>query len=187
MFLERELTGARHVEVQVIADQHGTVWPVGLRDCTLQRRHQKVVEESACVLLDAGQDNGIRAAAVRLCQCAGYTGAGTVEFLYLPGKRRYHFLEVNTRLQVEHPVTELTTGLDLVKLQLAVARGERLTGGPPATSGHAVEVRLTAEDPDARFTPAPGRISRFRPAVGPGIRVDTGVCEGTRSPRSSTR
>ncbi|MBE1495759.1 acetyl/propionyl-CoA carboxylase alpha subunit/acetyl-CoA carboxylase carboxyltransferase component [Amycolatopsis lexingtonensis] len=178
VFLERELTGARHVEVQVIADRHGAVWPVGLRDCSLQRRHQKVLEESACVLLDPAQEAGIRAAAARLCCDAGYTNAGTVEFLYLPATREYCFLEVNARLQVEHPVTELTTGLDLVKLQIAVARGERLTGAPPAPSGHAMEVRLTAEDPDHGFAPAPGRIRRFRLPAGPGVRVDTGVAEG---------
>ncbi|MGW5718694.1 ATP-binding protein [Amycolatopsis sp. NPDC003865] len=178
VFLERELTGARHVEVQVVADRHGAVWPVGLRDCSLQRRHQKILEESACVLLDPARDAEIRAAAARLCRDAGYTNAGTVEFLYLPGERRYCFLEVNARLQVEHPVTELTTGLDLVKLQIAVARGDRLTGAPPAPSGHAMEVRLTAEDPDHGFAPAPGRILRFRLPAGPGVRVDTGVAEG---------
>ncbi|MGW4065130.1 ATP-binding protein [Amycolatopsis sp. NPDC004747] len=178
VFLERELTGARHVEVQVIADRHGAVWPVGLRDCSLQRRHQKVLEESACVLLSPAQDAKIRAAAARLCCDAGYTNAGTVEFLYRPETREYHFLEVNARLQVEHPVTELTTGLDLVKLQIAVARGDRLTGAPPVPSGHAMEVRLTAEDPDHGFVPAPGRIRRFRLPAGPGVRVDTGVAEG---------
>ncbi|WIX98588.1 carboxyl transferase domain-containing protein [Amycolatopsis mongoliensis] len=178
VFLERELTGARHVEVQIIADRYGEVWPVGLRDCTLQRRHQKVLEESSCVLLDPEQDAEIRAAAVRLCRLAGYTNAGTVEFLYVPATREYHFLEINARLQVEHPVTELTTGLDLVKLQIAVARGDRLAGTPPERSGHAIEVRLTAEDPDDGFAPAPGRLRRFRLPSGPGIRVDTGVAEG---------
>jgi acetyl/propionyl-CoA carboxylase alpha subunit/acetyl-CoA carboxylase carboxyltransferase component len=177
VFLERELTGTRHVEVQVIADRHGGVWPVGLRDCSLQRRHQKVIEESAS-LLDPGQEAEIRTAAAKLCRWAGYTGAGTVEFLYSPESRGYYFLEVNARLQVEHPVTELTTGLDLVKLQLAVARGERLAGAPPAPAGHAIEARLNAEDADNGFAPAPGRIRRFRPPTGPGIRVDTGVAEG---------
>ncbi|HEU5470989.1 MAG TPA: carboxyl transferase domain-containing protein [Actinophytocola sp.] len=178
VFLERALRRTRHVEVQVIADRHGTVWPVGLRDCSLQRRHQKVIEESACPLLDAGQEAEIRAAAAQLCRCAGYTGAGTVEFLYAPDTRDYYFLEVNARLQVEHPVTELTTGLDLVKLQIAVARGERLGGAPPVPSGHAIEARLNAEDADNGFAPAPGRIRRFRPPCGPGIRVETGVAEG---------
>ncbi len=180
VFLERELTGARHIEVQVIADPHGAVWSVGLRDCTLQRRHQKVIEESGCALLDAEQERDIRAAAAELCRAAGYSNAGTVEFLYLPESRRHYFLEINARLQVEHPVTELTTGLDLVKLQIAVARGERLCGDPPATWGHAIEARLNAEDPDNRFAPAPGRVRRLRLPVGPGIRVDTGVAEGDR-------
>ena len=178
VFLERELTGARHVEVQVIADRYGTVWPVGLRDCTLQRRHQKVLEESACMLLEENQETEIREAAARLCRHAGYTNAGTVEFLYIPATGKHYFLEINARLQVEHPVTELTTGLDLVKLQIAMARGEQLAGTPPAVSGHAIEVRLNAEDPDRGFAPAPGRIRRFRPPAGPGVRVDTGVAEG---------
>jgi acetyl/propionyl-CoA carboxylase alpha subunit/acetyl-CoA carboxylase carboxyltransferase component len=178
LFLERQITNARHVEVQVIADHHGGVWAVGLRDCTLQRRHQKVIEESACTLLDAGQEAEIRRAAAELCRRAGYTGAGTVEFLYAPESGRFRFMEVNARLQVEHPVTELTTGLDLVKLQIEVARGGRLDGEPPAPSGHAIEARLNAEDPDNQFAPAPGRIRWFRPPAGPGVRVDTGVAEG---------
>ncbi len=179
VFLERHITGARHVEVQVIADHHGSTWAVGLRDCTLQRRHQKVIEESACTLLDAHQELEIRQAAAALCQRARYTNAGTVEFLYSPATRSYSFMEVNARLQVEHPVTELTTGLDLVKLQIAVAQGARLPGAPPeAASGHAIEARLNAEDPDNQFAPAPGRIRWFRPPAGPGIRVDTGVAEG---------
>jgi acetyl/propionyl-CoA carboxylase alpha subunit len=178
VFLERQITNARHVEVQLIADHHGGVRSVGLRDCTLQRRHQKVIEESACTLLDAEEELAIREGAAELCRRAGYTNAGTVEFLYSPESRAFHFMEVNARLQVEHPVTELTTGLDLVKLQLAVARGERLPGEPPATTGHAIEARLNAEDPNRQFAPAPGHIRWFRPATGPGIRVDTGVAEG---------
>jgi acetyl/propionyl-CoA carboxylase alpha subunit/acetyl-CoA carboxylase carboxyltransferase component len=178
VFLERQITNARHVEVQVIADHHGGVWAVGLRDCTLQRRHQKMIEESACTLLDAGQEAEIRRAAAELCRRAGYTNAGTVEFLYSPESRQYHFMEVNARLQVEHPVTEQTTGLDLVKLQIQMARGDRLDGEPPAPSGHAIEARLNAEDPDNQFAPAPGRIRWFRPPAGPGVRVDTGVAEG---------
>jgi acetyl/propionyl-CoA carboxylase alpha subunit/acetyl-CoA carboxylase carboxyltransferase component len=188
VFLEQRLTDARHLEVQMIADQHGGVLAVGLRDCTLQRRHQKVLEESGCPLLGPATEAELRHAAVELCRHAGYSGAGTVEFLYLPESRRFYFLEVNARLQVEHPVTELTTGLDLVKLQLAVARGERLatmfapqaslSGPAPVVSGHAIEVRLNAEDPDNGFAPAPGRIRRFRVPVGPGVRVDTGVTEG---------
>jgi len=178
VFLERQITGARHVEVQVIADDDGTVWPVGVRDCTLQRRHQKVIEESACTLLDPEQEAEIRGAAAELCRRAGYTSAGTVEFLYSPETRRHLFMELNARLQVEHPVTELTTGLDLVKLQIEVARGGRLGSEPPAPSGHAIEARLNAEDPDNQFAPAPGRIRWFRAPSGPGVRVDTGVAEG---------
>ena len=128
VFIERVVTDARHVEVQLIADHHGTVWAAGVRDCSLQRRNQKVIEESHCVALTPQQDADLRAAAVRLAALAGYTNAGTVEFLYQPAGEQFAFLEVNTRLQVEHPVTELTTGLDLVKLQLHVAAGGRLEG-----------------------------------------------------------
>jgi acetyl/propionyl-CoA carboxylase alpha subunit/acetyl-CoA carboxylase carboxyltransferase component len=178
VFLERQITGARHVEVQVIADHHGGVWSVGLRDCTLQRRQQKLIEESSCTLLEPGQEAEIRQEAAELCRRAGYTSAGTVEFLYTPESRRWYFMEVNARLQVEHPVTELTTGLDLVKLQIEVARGGRLDGEPPAASGHALEARLNAEDPDNQFAAAPGRIRWLRLPAGPGVRVDTGVAEG---------
>ena len=182
VFLERQVLNARHVEVQVIADHHGGVWSVGVRDCTLQRHHQKVIEESSCTLLRPEQEAELRRSAAELCRRAGYTSAGTVEFLYTPESGRWYFMEVNARLQVEHPVTELTTGLDLVKLQIEVARGGRLDGDPPAASGHALEARLNAEDPDRQFTPAPGRIRWFRPPAGPGIRVDTGVAEGDDIP-----
>jgi acetyl/propionyl-CoA carboxylase alpha subunit len=178
VFMERVVTAARHVEVQLIADQHGTAWAVGVRDCSLQRRNQKVIEESHCVALTPQQDAELRAAAVRLALRAGYTNAGTIEFLYQPAEQRFAFLEVNTRLQVEHPVTELTTGLDLVKLQLHVAAGGKLDGDPPATFGYAVEARLNAEDPQRGFAPAPGTIETLVLPVGPGIRVDTGVAEG---------
>jgi acetyl/propionyl-CoA carboxylase alpha subunit/acetyl-CoA carboxylase carboxyltransferase component len=178
VFLEQEITGARHVEVQVIADHHGGVWPVGVRDCTLQRRHQKVIEESSCALLTPEQEAEIRRQAALLCRDAGYTSAGTVEFLLTPRTGRWYFMEVNARLQVEHPVTELTTGLDLVKLQIALARGGRLDGDPPAATGHAIEARLNAEDPDNGFVAAPGHVRWFRPPAGPGVRVDTGVTEG---------
>jgi acetyl/propionyl-CoA carboxylase alpha subunit/acetyl-CoA carboxylase carboxyltransferase component len=178
VFLERQIAHARHVEVQVIADHHGGVWSAGLRDCTLQRRHQKVIEESSCTLLEPGQEAEIRRAAAELCRRTGYTSAGTVEFLYAPESGRWYFMEVNARLAVEHPVTELTTGLDLVKLQIEVARGGRLDGEPPAASGHAIEARLNAEDPDNQFAAAPGRIRWLRLPAGPGVRVDTGVAEG---------
>ena len=178
VFLERVVSAARHVEVQLIADHYGTVWAPGVRDCSMQRRNQKVIEESQCVALTPAQDAELRAAASRLATLAGYTNAGTVEFLYEPAHRRFAFLEVNTRLQVEHPVTELTTGLDLVKLQLHVAAGGRLVGEMPATTGYAVEARLNAEDPHRGFAPAPGVIDSLILPVGPGIRVDTGVAEG---------
>ena len=144
VFMERVVTGARHVEVQIIGDRHGTVWAVGVRDCSLQRRNQKVIEESHCIALTDEQDRELREAAVRLAVAAGYENAGTVEFLYEPAKEQFAFLEVNTRLQVEHPVTELTTGLDLVKLQLHVAAGGRLAGAPPTAAGFAIEARLNA-------------------------------------------
>ncbi|MGA2457552.1 MAG: carboxyl transferase domain-containing protein [Terriglobales bacterium] len=178
VFIEQLVQGARHVEVQVIADHHGTTWAVGVRDCTIQRRHQKVLEEAPSPALSREQDQALREAAVRLSQAAGYSNAGTVEFLYQPESRQFFFMEMNTRLQVEHPVTECTTGLDLVKLQIHVARGGHLEGEPPRTTGHAIEVRLNAEDPDNGFAPAPGAIGRFRILTGPGVRVDTGVLEG---------
>ncbi|PKH40891.1 Acetyl/propionyl-CoA carboxylase, alpha subunit [Nocardioides alpinus] len=182
VFLERLVTGARHVEVQLIADSHGTAWAVGVRDCTVQRRNQKVIEESASPLLDAGQTDELKASAERLALAVGYVGAGTVEFLYHPGERTFAFLEVNTRLQVEHPITEVTTDLDLVKAQLHVAAGGRLEGAKPAERGHAVEARLNAEDPDRDFAPSPGRIALLDLPSGPGIRVDTGVGEGDTIP-----
>jgi acetyl/propionyl-CoA carboxylase alpha subunit/acetyl-CoA carboxylase carboxyltransferase component len=178
VFLEQLLPGAHHVEVQVIADHFGDVWAAGVRDCTVQRRHQKVLEEAPCPILNAQQDQELRNAALRLTKAAGYCGAGTVEFLFSAETGKFWFIEMNTRLQVEHPVTECTTGLDLVKLQIHVARGGRLEGEPPRTSGHAIEVRLNAEDPENGFAPAPGVIQRFRTMTGPGVRIDTGVAEG---------
>ena len=160
VFIEQLVPAARHVEVQVIADGQGTVWAAGVRDCTLQRRHQKVLEESASTALDADAEQAIRDAAVRLAAAANYRSAGTVEFLVDPDTANFLFMEVNTRLQVEHPVTEVTTGLDLVKLQLLVARGGRLTGAPPQVFGHAIEARVCAEDPENGFAPAPGRLAR---------------------------
>jgi len=178
VFLERLVTGARHVEVQLIADGQGTAWALGVRDCSVQRRNQKIIEESASPVLAPEQVAQLKASAERLALTVGYRGAATVEFLYHPGERRFAFLEVNTRLQVEHPVTELVTGVDLVRLQLHVAAGGKLEAQQPAESGHAVEARLNAEDPDRDFAPAPGRIARLVLPAGPGIRVDTGVCEG---------
>ncbi len=178
VFMEQLVQGARHVEVQVIADLHGKTWAVGVRDCTIQRRHQKILEEAPSPVLSPEQSRELCEAAVRLSRTASYCNAGTVEFLYEPENQRFWFMEMNTQLQVEHPVTECTTGLDLVKLQIHVARGGHLEGEPPRTTGHAIEVRLNAEDPDNGFAPAPGAIGRFRILTGPGVRVDTGVAEG---------
>ncbi len=182
VFLERLVTGARHVEVQVIADGQGTAWALGVRDCSVQRRNQKVIEESASPVLDPEQVAELKASAERLALAVDYRGAGTVEFLYHPGERLFAFLEVNTRLQVEHPITEVTTDVDLVKAQLHVAAGGRLEGDAPVETGHAVEARLNAEDPDRDFAPSPGRIALLALPAGPGIRVDTGVAEGDTIP-----
>ena len=178
IFMERLVEGGRHVEVQVIADQHGTVWAPGVRDCSVQRRNQKVLEESSSPALTVEQDRSLRESAIALVKAAGYVGAGTVEFLYQPDEKLFTFLEVNTRLQVEHPVTEETTGLDLVKLQLHVAEGGRLEGEPPAGNGHAIEARLNAEDAEQGFAPAPGRVELMRIPAGPGVRFDTGFSPG---------
>jgi len=182
VFLEEKVSGARQVEVQVIADHWGTTWALGVRDCTIQRRQQKILEEAPSPVLSQDQDAALRDAAVRLSCAAGYENAGTVEFLYVPSTQRLLFMEMNTRLQVEHPVTECTTGADLVKLQIQVAQGWRLKGSPPLTTGHAVEVRLNAEDPGNGFAPAPGIVERFRLSSGPGVRIDTGVEEGDEIP-----
>ncbi|MEU6747506.1 carboxyl transferase domain-containing protein [Spirillospora sp. NPDC046719] len=181
VFLERLVTGARHVEVQVIADGE-TAWALGVRDCSVQRRNQKVIEESASPVLPPARAAELKASAERLAVAVGYRGAATVEFLYHPGEDLLAFLEVNTRLQVEHPITESTTGFDLVKAQLHVASGGRLEGAPPVERGHAVEARLNAEDPDRDFAPSPGRIARLDLPAGPGVRVDTGVAEGDTIP-----
>jgi acetyl/propionyl-CoA carboxylase alpha subunit/acetyl-CoA carboxylase carboxyltransferase component len=178
VFLERLITEARHVEVQVISDGQGTAWALGVRDCSIQRRNQKIIEESASPVLSPGQARQVKDSAERLARTAGYRGACTVEFLYQPAERSFAFLEVNTRLQVEHAVTEATTGFDLVKAQLHVAAGGRLEGEAPAERGHAVEARLNAEDPDRDFAPAPGRVQLLRWPTGPGIRIDTGITEG---------
>nr|WP_308190381.1 biotin carboxylase N-terminal domain-containing protein [Pseudonocardia sp. TRM90224] len=185
VFLERAIRGGRHVEVQVIADSSGDVWTLGIRDCSVQRRNQKVIEESASTALDPEQEQLLRTSAAALARAAGYVNAGTVEFLYEPKERLLSFLEVNTRLQVEHPVTEATTGVDIVKLQLHVAGGGKLADiapEAPAARGHAIEARLTAEDPEQGFAPAPGRIEHLALPSGPGIRVDTGVATGDLIP-----
>ncbi|OZC95416.1 fused acetyl/propionyl-CoA carboxylase subunit alpha/methylmalonyl-CoA decarboxylase subunit alpha, partial [Rhodococcus sp. 06-235-1A] len=178
VFLERLVTDARHVEVQVIADSHGNVWAPGVRDCSIQRRNQKVIEESSSPLLTKEQADQLRTASAELVKAAGYRGAGTVEYLYQPEQKIFTFLEVNTRLQVEHPITEYTTGIDLVKLQILVADGQALPGACPTEFGHAVEARLNAEDADNGFAPAPGTVELLKFPLGTGIRVDTGIAQG---------
>src|SRR4051794_25080490 len=178
IFMERLVEGGRHIEVQVIADQHGNVWAPGVRDCSVQRRNQKLIEESSSPALSPEQDASLRESAKALVKAAGYVNAGTVEFLYQPTEKLFTFLEVNTRLQVEHPVTEATTGLDIVKLQIHVAAGGRLEGEAPSEFGHAVEARLNAEDAEQDFAPAPGTVEFMRMPTGPGVRVDTGMSVG---------
>jgi len=181
VYLERYVASGRHVEVQVVADAHGAVLHLGDRDCTVQRRHQKLVEEAPAPGLPADVQEGLRASAVRLCQQAGYRGVGTVEFLVDVAAGEYYFLEVNPRIQVEHGVTELVTGVDLVATQLRVAAGEPLpfTQRDVVLRGHALECRINAEDPAAGFRPSPGRLTAWRtPATGPSLRIDTHCVEG---------
>ena len=182
LYVEKAIAPARHVEIQVMCDAHGGVLTCGERECSIQRRHQKLVEESPSPALDATLREEMESAAERACRHIGYRNAGTFEFLVGPDGS-FSFIELNARLQVEHPVTELVTGLDLVREQLRVAAGERLalTGRAPR-SGHAIEIRINAEDPSRGFAPAPGTISRFTPPLGPGVRVDTFVESGTTIP-----
>jgi acetyl-CoA carboxylase biotin carboxylase subunit len=184
VYLERRLVRPRHVEIQILADQHGTICPFVERECSIQRRHQKVIEESPSPVVDAALRARLADAAVAVAQAAGYTNAGTVEFL-LDEEGRFYFLEVNARLQVEHPVTELISGIDLVHWQIRIARGEKLTGLPLESltpHGHAIECRVYAEDPDLGFMPSPGRILALRAPAGPGIRDDGWVEAGSEVP-----
>jgi propionyl-CoA carboxylase alpha chain len=186
VFCEPLLEQARHIEVQVLADRHGTVWALGERECSIQRRHQKIVEETPSPAVDAALRGRLTDAAVAAAKAIDYVGAGTVEFM-LARDGRFHFLEVNTRLQVEHPVTECVFGMDLVAWQIAIAEGARLPDSPPRPSGHAIEVRLYAEDPAAEWRPGSGTVLRFDvPGVDaefavpaqPGLRCDSGVVAG---------
>jgi acetyl-CoA carboxylase biotin carboxylase subunit len=183
LYLERLITSARHIEMQILADAQGNVVWLGERDCSIQRRHQKLIEESPGPSVGEGLRAELGAAAVRLAERAGYVNAGTVEFLVDPNGD-FNFLEVNTRLQVEHPVTEMVTGLDLVALQLRIAAGEGLpfTQDQITRSGAAIECRITAEDPMTGFVPASGRVALVREPAGPGIRVDSALFSGMTVP-----
>jgi acetyl-CoA carboxylase biotin carboxylase subunit len=179
LYVEKVLEPARHVEIQVLCDGEGTVLTLGERECSLQRRHQKLIEESPSPALDAERRESMELAAERACRFVGYQNAGTFEFL-LDAEGTFSFIELNARLQVEHPVTETCTGIDIVRAQIEIAAGERLAaGGRAPRSGHAIEIRLNAEDPARDFMPAPGTLTRFRPPLGPGVRVDTFVEDGT--------
>jgi acetyl-CoA carboxylase biotin carboxylase subunit len=184
VYLERRIMQPRHIEVQLLGDHHGTVLPFVERECSLQRRHQKVVEESPSVAISANTRRAITSAAAAVARKVGYTNAGTIEFL-VDEDERFYFLEMNTRLQVEHPVTEMVTGVDLVAWQIRIARGEKLSLDPEALlmpRGHAVECRVYAEDPDANFMPSPGKIIGLRVPHGPGVRDDSGAYEGGEVP-----
>lgn len=183
VFIEKYVTGPRHVEVQIMGDTHGNIVYLFERECSIQRRHQKVVEEAPSAILTPELRRAMGEAAIRVAKACDYVGAGTVEFL-VDGQRRFYFLEMNTRLQVEHPVTEMITGLDLVELQIRVARGEKLPFAQEdlQINGHALELRVYAEDPLNNFLPSVGTLTKYRLPEGPGIRVDGGFEEGMEVP-----
>jgi len=182
LYLEKAVVPARHVEIQVLADGAGGVLTLGERECSIQRRHQKLIEESPSPALTAETREEMEAAAERAVRAIEYSNAGTFEFLLGP-EGAFYFMELNARLQVEHPVTEMTTGIDLVREQLRIAAGERLAHtGRAERRGHAIEVRINAEDPAQGFLPTPGRIERFRPPHGPGVRLDTHIVDGATVP-----
>jgi acetyl-CoA carboxylase, biotin carboxylase subunit len=182
LYVEKAVVGARHVEIQVLGDGEGGVLTLGERDCSIQRRHQKLVEEAPSPAVFDSLRAEMEDAARRACETLRYRGAGTLEFL-LDAEGRFSFIEMNTRLQVEHPVTELVTGIDVVRAQLGVAAEEGLPAeGAVPLRGHAIEFRINAEDPTRDFVPAPGTIARFQPPLGPGVRVDTHVFDGYTVP-----
>jgi len=182
LYLEKALTPARHVEIQVLCDAEGGILTLGERECSIQRRHQKLIEESPSPALDPEAREEMENAVERACAAIGYRNAGTFEFLLGPDGG-FHFIEVNCRLQVEHPVSELVTGIDIVREQLRIAAGERLelTGRAPRR-GHAIEIRINAENPARGFAPAPGTVTRFLPPLGAGVRVDTAIRSGSEIP-----
>ena len=185
IFIERRIDRARHIEVQLLGDQHGTVVPFVERECSLQRRHQKVIEETPSAKVSQELRILMATAAADIARFVGYSGAGTIEFLLDEDGEHFYFLEMNTRLQVEHPITEMVSGVDLVEWQIRIARGEKLTLDPARTlqpNGHAIECRIIAEDPDAGFMPSPGYISTLRVPTGPGIRDDGGTEQGGTVP-----
>ena len=184
IYLERQLERPRHIEIQLLGDRHGTVLSFTERECSIQRRHQKVVEESPSVAVSLALRAEMAACAAAVARTVGYTSAGTIEFL-LDAGGRFYFLEMNTRLQVEHPITEMVTGVDLVEWQIRIARGERLTLDPArllTPRGHAIECRVYAEDPDSDFLPSPGLVTGLRTPSGPGVRDDGGVAPGYAVP-----
>ena len=177
LYLEKAVERPRHIEIQIFADTHGNVVHLGERECSIQRRHQKVIEECPSPINDSGLRERMGSAAVKIARAVNYTGAGTVEFLVADETREFYFLEMNTRLQVEHPVTELVTGIDLVREQITVAAGATLSFSQEDVSwrGHAIECRVYAEDPENNFFPSPGRITTLQTPSGPGVRDDSGV------------
>jgi acetyl-CoA carboxylase biotin carboxylase subunit len=183
VYIEKYIERPRHVEIQVFADEQGNTVYLGERECSVQRRHQKVIEECPSSIVDPAMRQRMGEVAVQVAQAAGYTNAGTVEFL-VDQQRNFYFLEMNTRLQVEHPVTELVTGIDMVQLQIRIAAAEPLPFRQEdiRLRGHAVECRIYAEDPDNNFFPSPGKITRLIRPDGPGIRIDSGVYEGWTVP-----
>ena len=182
VYVEKLVTPARHVEIQVLCDAAGGVLTLGERECSIQRRHQKLIEESPSAALDAAGREAIESTVAKACEAIGYRNAGTFEFLVGPDGA-FYFIEVNCRLQVEHPVSELVTGIDIVREQIRIAAGESLaTTGRASRSGHAIEIRINAEDPARGFLPSPGTVTRFTVPLGPGVRVDTAVSPGVEIP-----